>query len=344
MLRTDNDKDNDSYIPTEIYVKIGSFLENADNSSKSAYARTCKTIYQFFQPHLDNLAQSLVQELLQHAINGRQADVLKMLNKNPGLITKSGIVVGHNNCILKGTVFKILLRINSVMYKSIEHYFDYIKNGKKEKTKQIEEQFPDTYDPESRIRYDFNALIQVLANDTLISKIDLTARSQTYQALQDFQKYFLSQLKIPTGIHFDMHFYLDAIKAYKENIHILNSAQRAFYCIKVKGFLQSFFPVDVAKLICKGIGSVINNLETIDYSELNTKLSDGTDFYTPELGHSHFVCVYEIGCGKSFLACSKQSIQKEYEWFSKLCEMHISLQEYVSSNKEKTLSCCCGLF
>lgn len=287
------ESNNTPYIPNDVLNHIGSFITNT--KSKAAFAQTSKYFNRLFQPDLD-------KTILEYAIDSkpREKEILGMLEINPGLITKYGEITDKSNRRIGGTIYRILIATHNPLWKKIETYFKKIQDGEKERKKQVNEQFPSGYDPNARKKYDIHGLISVIIDDLSIRFYKNTLQFQMNKAteleLQNFITYYTPKENeiITTGLHFDPFIYIDILEAYAKRVKdFKNLEQRALYGCLVEGGIQTLFTTYFAKLTCKGIRYAIENLETLDDSKLNTGLKDGSDFFSPRLGVTHFVYSYD---------------------------------------------------
>src|SRR5579862_6072158 len=255
----DNESQQSLIVPLDIFSKISEF---SNYQTIAAFSQNCKMLNRFFQPKLDELVESLVAELLQNAVDGNQAAVLKQLAKYPGLITKCGEVIDKKTGRrVGGTVFRVLLGGSDPMWKKVEPFFEKIKNGEDEKKNQVNAQFPTSYDPSAerkQINEEANTLVDIIIADLTI-QFDVNTgqfrmQEATKNALQKWKDYFKpkSDKVVTTGLYLDPDIYADVERVYEKNFQdFKNPEQRSLYCCQVKGPVQKYFPRYPAMVLCK---------------------------------------------------------------------------------------------
>ena len=252
----------------------------------SRLAQTCKRLNGLFQQPLNN-AKAL--RLLEHVAQGDADKVKAMLDTNPALLYLAGEVVDKSGRRIYGTAFQIALGADDTdMWKMIEPYFKKIQDGDEEKAKQFNKQFPASYDEDAHEKYNFSALVDVIAADTLINDEDEMGEA-TKKDLQAFRDHFTpkSTDAIKADKHFDMQIFIDALAAYDANFdRFRNWEQRSLYCRQVIGYLQRLFPACYAQAFCQGLYNVVVEKKPLVRM---LQLVDGLDFFSSGLGLSHFV-------------------------------------------------------
>jgi hypothetical protein len=276
-------------LPDDMIDLVGGFFAVKD---QAAYAQTCRRLNSLFQPNIDKIVEPVLKQLLQHAVDGNKDEIIKTLDKNPGLIIKFGEVLDKVGQLRWGSVFTILLGGGDPLSLVVESYFDKIQNGEQEKYRQVLSLFPSADELGRHGKYNFRKLIDIIAADPIINNNNNEMSEETSIALQEFKTSIglNSKQAITSGLHFDVFTYVDMLQAYADKIYdFQNWSQRSFYCCKVEGFLQSRFPCYLAKITCRGANGYSAYFDMRTYDFLNTRLGDMTDFYSKNLGDSHFI-------------------------------------------------------
>lgn len=207
------ESNNSPLISGDVWNHTRTFI--TDTKSKAGFAQTSKYFNRLFQPDLDKMAVLLVKTPLEYAIDSkpREKEILGMLEKNPGLIAKYSEITDKSNRCIGGTIYRVLIATCNPLWKKVEAYFEKIKDGEKERKKQINEQFPSGYNPNKRNKYDIHGLISVIIADRSIRFNKNTQRFQMNKAteceLQKFIAYYtLKRTKLSrwdcTLIHLSM--------------------------------------------------------------------------------------------------------------------------------------------
>ncbi|HLB42003.1 MAG TPA: hypothetical protein VJN02_03950, partial [Gammaproteobacteria bacterium] len=166
--------------------------------------------------------------------------------------------------------------------------------GEEERQKQYAEQFPEGFEKqeEARRMSDSFELNKVFA---AIKKDKTTGLAEANKAVAEFQNYLENQIKgvITTGYHFNEALFQEALKLYDEHYDDFggfDSDKNRLAAIKLIGFIQRFFPANLAQAVCDGIERVVDEKKMLTRGKV---LDDKkTPFFNPSLGVSHFVYSY----------------------------------------------------
>jgi hypothetical protein len=285
-------------LPNELLQKINEELPLSDQARLAAASR------RLFNPNVIKAASKQVHKLLTHALWGEKAEVLAMLEKDPGLLLQTGTVEGiYGGKHKDRTVYQLIIGAEDYdMEKDVRKLFDRLPNGEAERAKQFKGQYPDDYDPDQYEKYNFKALVDIIATDPC-RDYDATEPSAhaTQTKLEAFRDHFTPKPtdEFTTGKHFDMRIFLDAIVAYDEHFNdFKNDVQRSMYCRFVMGYLQRLFPANAAQAFRQGLANVVDENRQRERSNEN---GDASLFYPRDrgkrvgLGFSHFVFSYYVG-------------------------------------------------
>lgn len=283
-------------LPNELLANIGNCLTK--NHDKFLASRSCLLLHTLFQPDLDKLAQEQATQLCLHVVKGEEKEARAMLEKNAGLVLIEVELSNKANQRIRGTAFKMALgAVDKSMCTMISPYFKKLANGDEERTKQINEQFPNSYHEHPLGEYDFNALAKLIAADPLL---DGEMNEVTFNALQIFREFVLAKSTevITTGKHFDIQIFINAVENSEEIFyseeHRTKRAQRSLYAQKVLGLLESLFPACDAQAVCQGLYNVMVLKQPLVRCLEFCRQEDGS-FYANGLGDSHYVVTHRYG-------------------------------------------------
>src|SRR3990167_7817389 len=285
-------------LPQNVVQLIGNYI--SDDADKAKFVRLNKQVNNFFQPNLHKLA---VEKFLHHVAYGEKDEAEKMLKSNPKLLLERGIVTDEAGRTIYGTAYQIALGAKDVspysdqfeeMAEMLERYLLQLPNGEEERQKQYAEQFPEGFEKqeEARRMSDSFELNKVFA---AIKKDKTTGLAEANKAVAEFQNYLENQIKgvITTGYHFNEALFQEAPKLYDEHYDDFggfDSDKNRLAAIKLIGFIQRFFPANLAQAVCDGIERVVDEKKMLTRGKV---LDDKkTPFFNPSLGVSHFVYSY----------------------------------------------------
>ena len=244
-----------------------------------------------------------IKKFLDHVVRGEKIEVEEMLKKNPDLLLHKAKVVDEAGRTIYGTAYQIALGAKDVspfpgkveeMAEMLEHYLLQLPNGEKEREKQYNEQFPEGFEKEEEARRmsDSFELNKVFA---AIKKDKTTGLAEAKKAVAEFQNYLENQIKgvITTGYHFNEALFEEALKLYDKHFDDFggfDSDKNTLAAIKLIGFIERFFPANLAQAMCDDIGRVVDEKKMLTRGKV---LDDKkTPFFNPSLGVSHFVYSY----------------------------------------------------
>ena len=318
-----NNKDQTSFVdlPKDMVRLVGCFIP-AD-TDKDKYARLCKQANNFFQSDLDKRA---VEKLLHHVAYGEKDQAEKMLKSNPKLLLGISTITDEAGRTIYGTAYQIALGAKDVspfpkveeMAEMLECYLLQLPNGEKEREKQYNEQFPEGFEKqeEARRMSDSFELNKVFA---AIKKDKTTGLAEAKKAVAEFQNYLENQIKgvITTGYHFNEALFEEALKLYDKHFDDFggfDSDKNTLAAIKLIGFIERFFPANLAQAMCDDIGRVVDEKKMLTRGKV---LDDKkTPFFNPNLGVSHYVYTYGVaglvgGCrGARVTVCCAGQLSK----------------------------------
>src|SRR3990167_1687160 len=252
---------------------------------------------------LKNLASKHVHAFLTHVVRGEKAQVEAMIQRDPRLLLEKMQVKDEAGRTIYGTAYQIALGAKDVSpfpENKIEEMAEMLERylaehfGEEERNKQYNEQFPEGFEKqeEARRKSDSFELNKVFA---AIKKDKTTGLAEAKKAVAEFQNYLENQIEdvITTGYHFNEALFQEALKLYDEHYNDFggfDSAKNRLVAIKLIGFIERFFPANLAQAMCDGIGRVVNEKKMLTRGKL---LDDKkTPFFDPNLGVSHFVYSY----------------------------------------------------
>ena len=177
---------------------------------------TSSPLYKLFKP---DIARRL---FVQHVINGDEAKVRILLDKNPELLLIKALRADDysGRKFRNITAFQAALCTYDVeMWKMIEFYFEKIENGQEQKLKQINEIFPDSKLPIQR-SYDFSQIIRAItdsSNTDVKAALEMQQSNSTLcQALGKFRTDF-KNLSLKEQCFNPRHL-LEALKVYMHQL------------------------------------------------------------------------------------------------------------------------------
>lgn len=316
--------------PLEILESIpGSVPEQEKWHVITKLAATCHSLHAFFEPKLTP------KILLGCVLKGDASRVKKMLDQDPNLLFIKARASDHTKItIIDNKQSKRIIRTieaspyqaalgaeNMEMLNLMQPYIENkIANGQETACIQFDEQFPNGIIKNPANTYDFTPLMDAIINEQFINR---KLNERTEAAFGQFRQDFAPTDVIKTGKHFNMQIYLDALAFYDTHFNqFRNWDQRSLFCKQVIGLLQRLFPTCYAQEICQNLKQILEKLRVFLHFPPNLK--DGTFFYDPELGHSHFIHIGSDGralkwkngfCGKnhSFIDLPKQSMEQKHE-------------------------------
>lgn len=282
--------------PPDVIRVVGSWL---DTKSAKQFVKTCKTIYNFFQPNLDEKTATLVKNALHYAAFGEMKQLDELLTKSPALLYRNGTTIDACGRIIHGTVYRIALGAKDwnpfpdttfeEMTEMIERHMKTLPYSYEEIELQKAEQFPPGWEAQEKIREenDSEELKKVFA------AIDQSETNEDCKdAIQNFIHYLKSQKEVKTGYHFNDKLLSEAQDSYMENYDKfggINSRKNRLAGIIILGSIQGRMTACLAMAHCDGLTNV-----TKDKRQLSRRiiLDDGTRFFSPSLGSSHFIHSY----------------------------------------------------
>lgn len=196
--------------------------------------------------------------------------------------------------------------------------------------------------------YDFKGLIDVIATETFPNGIEISTQGtdgetiitqfsdETENKLAAFRAVVLAATAV-LGDSYDINELLKAaLEAYDKHFKTFTGVnvwnQRAIFCVKVIGFIQSLLPREDAEVWCEGIWDVVNVNKKISARARKLKLRGGKDYYctrrTPVagLGREYFIddgfarissCVGVLGCVETLRCHSGPALGRDVQ---KLCK------------------------
>jgi len=265
-------------IPADIQLLSSSFL---DTKSLGSLASSCALFSTVLKDDLDKRA---LDKLLQAVIDDDRATVKRILDKNPALLLVNPADHGVQQIESQKTwqIFKtkkvltMARKRNQLeMIKVLMPYFAKLPDSAAELAKQWEagEVKPANYD---------EILLPILNQIVNDPPEDKNPSEATEAALTAFRTLLLPDTAIDLDNYFDMEqFLLAAYTIYDTRFDTFqNWEQRALFCIRVIGFLQSLQSVEVAKVFCEGLYYVVNENRKISARAESLKFYDGcTSFY-----------------------------------------------------------------
>ena len=246
-------------------------------------------------------ASEHVHKFLTHVVRGEKAESEAMLKEDPGLLLHKARVVDEAGRTIIGTAYQIALGAKDVspfpgqveeMAEMIERYLLQLPNGEEERNKQYNEQFPEGFEKEEEARKqrDLDALQKVF------KAIDKAKNDHELDdAIKVFKQYLEKENKreFKTGYHFNEDLFIKALKLYDQYVDRFNWNKRDFAAVKVIGRIQCYFPANLAQAARDGFVKVVDEKKALSRSKLLKY--NGTSFFDPELGVSHFVYSFYAG-------------------------------------------------
>ena len=273
-----------------------------------------------------NTEKENIKTFLTHVVHGEKAEVEAMIKRDPRLLLEKCKVKDEAGRTIYGTAYQIALGAKDVspypdqfeeMAEMIERYLAE-HFGEEERQKQYAEQFPEGFEKqeEARRMSDSFELNKVFA---AIKKDKTTGLAEANKAVAEFQNYLENQIKgvITTGYHFNEALFQEALKLYDEHYDDFggfDSDKNRLAAIKLIGFIQRFFPANLAQAVCDGIERVVDEKKMLTRGKV---LDDKkTPFFNPNLGVSHYVYTYGVaglvgGCrGARVTVCCAGQLSK----------------------------------
>ncbi len=296
--------------PSDVVRALGSWL---DIKNAGHYVKTSRTINNFFQPNLDKEAEPFVAVALHFAAWGKKYELDALLKKRPGLVYKRGTTVEQCGRIVHGTVYRIALgakdwkpfpdKTFEEMAEMIERHMKTLPKGEEEIELQKAEQFPEGWEEQEKIREanDSAALKEVFA------AIDKSETDEDCKdAIDEFINYLESQNEVKTGYHYNDKLLSEVQDLCFENYDKFggyDSRKNRLAAINIKGSIQGRMTACLAMAHCDGLGSV-----TEEKKQLSRRLTldDGTPFFSPNLGSSHWIYSYYFGAWAGGTGCGRR--------------------------------------
>ena len=123
--------------------------------------------------------------------------------------------------------------------------------------------------------FDFQSLIDVIKRETFLNGLEGRLSEETETALQKFREALLPRGAIKLDDYCEiMHLLLAVYQAYDQVFYQFQGwPQRDVFCIKVIGYIQSLLPVEIAKVFCEGLYSVVKQNRPISARAANLQFS-----------------------------------------------------------------------
>src|SRR3990167_546002 len=257
--------------------------------------------------------KEVIKKFLTHVVRGEKAQAEEMIKRDPRLLLEKIKVKDEAGRTIYGTAYQIALGAKDVspypdqfeeMAEMIERYLLQLPNGEEERNKQYNEQFPEGFEKqeEARRMSDSLALNKVFA---AIKKDKTTDLAEANKAVAEFQNYLENQVKgvITTGYHFNEALFQEALKLYDEHYNDFGGYygdKNRLSAIKLIGFIERFFPVNLAQAARDLFRKVVDEKKALSRSKL---LDDKkTSFFDSNLVATHYVYSYEVHTYVPFLA------------------------------------------
>ncbi len=232
-------------------ASIGEYLSLSEQYRAS---RVNKKFYSLFKTS----ASQYVQKFLNHAIRGNEAEVIKMLELDPGLLLEYGTAKDYSGrTFTKRSVLQLmLLAKDNEMIAAVKPYFDKLHTGQKQFETQVEElekQLPNGFNDQPG--FDFSSLVTIISNsdpqDIQAALNKQQTQSPVSLALKEFRAVF-TQLSMSEE-NFNSNHLLNVFKAYAGAFDHWDWDKRDLFWRQVIGFVQRFLPSNIAQDFAQGI-------------------------------------------------------------------------------------------
>lgn len=288
-----------------------------DIKSAGRYAKTCRTINNFFQPNLDKKAEPFVSKALHYAAFGKMKELDLLLTKRPGLIYKRGKTLDIANRTIHGSVYRIALGAKDwkpfrlerfeEMAEMIERHIKALPNGGDEIESQKAEQFPPGWQEQeiAREANDSAALREVFAAiEQQSENNELRIDTDCQAAYEKFIHYLNAQDEIQTGYHFNDKLLTEVKDLYHTNYKQFGgwtSLRNKIASVGIIGGIQARMPACLAMAYCHGLGKLMMNEEQLNR---DLRLLNSSPFFSDNLGSSHYIQSCENGAASEETAGS----------------------------------------
>src|SRR3990167_1925973 len=224
--------------------------------------------------------KEVIKKFLTHVVRGEKAQAEEMIKRDPRLLLEKIKVKDEAGRTIYGTAYQIALGAKDVS------------------------PYPDRFEKqeEARRMSDSLALNKVFA---AIKKDKTTDLAEANKAVAEFQNYLENQVKgvITTGYHFNEALFEEALKLYDEHYEKFGGFygdKNRLSAIKLIGFIERFFPVNLAQAARDLFRKVVDEKKALSRSKL---LDDKkTSFFDSNLVATHYVYSYEVHTYVPFLA------------------------------------------
>jgi hypothetical protein len=290
-------------------------------------------------------ANLLIQSFLLHVIRGEFKEAEEMIKKHPELLKEKRTVrdeanPGEIGRSIHGTALQIAWGAKDVSIGEHEEMAEMLKRhlikhyGEEEFVKQYTEQFPEGWEEkeEERKKNDSVALKKVFA-----AIEQSTTDKDCEGAIEEFKSYLKKQTEgvITTGYHFNDQLFVEALELYDSHYNQFggfDSIRNRLAAIKVLGCIERYFPSCLAQAACDGFGRMVEEKKALSRTK---SLADGSPFYHPNLGVSHFVySYYGAGARRPARAVVGGYLRPLPRAFQNLCRAKTSnLQNYAATRQ-----------
>ena len=262
-----------------------------DRKMTNNLMQTCKGFRNLFQPQWQELKQEVFTlKLLDHAVNARESEFMRMLRDNPTLLFcqprflyHQEKIKDHAGRLISGSPYQVILGSANVRILTAIKYNNIIRripNGFDLGLQQFKEQFLDEAHPYNGCfvssTYDFKPLMNALESYSCFKRTQLSY-------FKEFKEFFPCGGEIRKGLHFNHNNLIDALIILREyQLRGLTPIKSLNFWCGIIGHLQRLLPICDIQAYCTGLDIYYD--QPMPY--LNCKTKDGHDFFKLDLGSS----------------------------------------------------------
>lgn len=297
------------------------------------------TVITFFNSRINTPRKNLRQAGI-CILQGKKDEALNIIREDPALLQEvvQDITDKQHPSGRKyqgRTLYQLALgTYDSELYEAIGNLLA-LHYGHRIRAQQFHDQFPSGVKSSKNYRKLFNSLIKTIAADLTINFIDgqNQMNATTKAALQVLKDRLIPKSidSCTTGTHFDLQIIIDFINAYENSYDQFNHIdkkwdQRALYWRCVFGLLENHVPYFIAMALNES-SDFFKVLKSEKLVTRSTTMADGSNFFGPGLGVSHYV----IGAHGITTACGFGGNTRTLRLavIKNFCSAHITaLEEY----------------
>jgi hypothetical protein len=284
-------------IPTAALPRV---IESYDDQTKvmAALSSTCKPLYGFFQPELDQRAAQQLLSLVLKPTKANLEKAKKMYTVNPRLLFiesmgeeyAAGLDENLKNIhrIVKASPIQAMAGAGDrwLLKEVIEtdEFKKYVNPASKKTanelaTAEIKKQFPNGFDfPPST--YDFGPLIDAITNDQSLIQHNVPSAA-TEELLAQFRKDFLPDAVVTSGHFFNLNELVRAFELYDANWQPWNGNQLSLFWRQVIGYFEGLVSGVTGEVISQGIMNVIDGKPPHRQYDFKNYVTDKKESYFP---------------------------------------------------------------